>query len=358
MKLVIIAGGGTAGHINPGISVAQALQTLSSQIKVEFVGTKLGMESELVPAKSFKIYFIRSSKINNASFFAKIIGLCFLVVGFFESVFLILKHKPSYVLGVGGYASVPMVLASALLGRKTAIWEPNAHPGLANQFLSFFVKTAFLVFQKASKTIRSSQIHVLGMPIRNELETTEFPFEVTSQKLKVLHYGGSQGARTIGKALCSLILSKASWLDECEFVHQTGKIDLNFFSQEYKNASFKVEVVDYIKDMAAVYRWADVVIARAGASTLAELAKAGKPCILIPLPLADGHQIANAKNLAQKKAAVLILQKDLSAETLGKELKELKENVEKRKYLHANIQQFHSPRAAQKIAQQILKELT
>jgi UDP-N-acetylglucosamine--N-acetylmuramyl-(pentapeptide) pyrophosphoryl-undecaprenol N-acetylglucosamine transferase len=154
-----------------------------------------------------------------------------------------------------------------------------------------------------------------------------------------------------------LILSKQDWLQQCEFIHQTGKLDHGLFAQEYQQTTVPVEVTEYIHDMVACYLWADVVIARAGASTIAELAKAGKPSILIPLPLADGHQINNALSLSEKNAAIVLLQKDLTINTLGESLKALKEDLEKRKQLHSNIQQFYAPKAAQKIAEKILEEL-
>jgi UDP-N-acetylglucosamine--N-acetylmuramyl-(pentapeptide) pyrophosphoryl-undecaprenol N-acetylglucosamine transferase len=353
MKLIFIAGGGTAGHINPGISVAQAIQKQNSNIKVEFVGTKLGMEGTLVPEKGFGIRFISSAKMNHSGVLSKILGLFYLAMGFFQSLAMIRKHKPDFVLGVGGYASVPMVLASALTGTPTAIWEPNAYPGLANVFLSYFVRTVFLVFESAKRKLKSRKFFVYGMPIRKELEDAQYIFN-PQQKLKVLHYGGSQGARSIGRALCDLLKSKQSWLSQCEFVHQTGKVDFEKFKSEYEQAQVRVEVYPYIQDMVKFYQWADVVIARAGASTIAELAKAGKPSILIPLQIADGHQIENAKNLAHKQSAVMILQKDLSPQSLGDALKQMLENQNIRRELHDNIQKFYAPNAADKIANEIL----
>ncbi len=354
-KLIMIAGGGTGGHIYPGIAIARALQKLDSKIEVQFVGTQEGLETKIVPKENFKLHLIQGGKLNfSGDFLKKIKTLVKLPLGFFQSVGLIMKYKPDFVLGVGGYASGPFLLAASLMGKKTAIWEANAHPGMTNRWLARFVDKCFLVFEGSQKQLRNSHSLVLGMPVRAEMEKKSAATPRTDSDFHLLHYGGSQGSRAIGRALCAAI-QKGGWTQGLKVVHQTGSLDHKDFLERYKGYESTVDIHEFIYNMPDYYQWADLVLCRGGAGTLNELAAFGLPAIVIPLPAADAHQEHNAKMLVDAGAARMILQKDLTPERLIQEIESLRQDPEQRESLKQNIRKFHRPHAAEAIAKEILE---
>lgn len=360
-KLIIIAGGGTGGHIYPGLAIARALQKLDPQARIEFVGSHEGLESQIVPREGFQLHLIQSGKLNiSGGFLTKLKTLVRLPLGIFQAISLILDKKPTLVLGVGGYASGPFVLAAALLGFETAIWEPNALPGLANRWLSRFVKKCYVVFPEAKKFFKNKNILVIGMPIREEIENLSTQTATTTrqdQKFHILHYGGSQGSRAIGRALCEMIQKYKSELNDFKFVHQTGKTDYQDFLQKYKGYEDLVEVKEFIHEMPKYYQWADLVVCRGGASTISEIQAFGLPAIVIPLPAADAHQEKNAEALIAARAGEMILQKDLTPDSLYHKILELKKNPQNLKTMSEKARTLHKPLAAKNIAQDLLHEV-
>ncbi|MFN7826035.1 MAG: undecaprenyldiphospho-muramoylpentapeptide beta-N-acetylglucosaminyltransferase [Pseudobdellovibrionaceae bacterium] len=351
---VAIAGGGTAGHINPGLAVAKALQSLNSEVEVHFVGTAQGLETKIVPREGFPLHLLAGGKLNlSGRMTEKLKTLLSLPWGFLQAVILNLKLKPDFVLGVGGYASGPFVLASRLMGSKTALWEPNAHPGKANIWLSYFVKRAFLVFEESRHFLKCSEFSVCGMPIRPEVEQQRH-LRTTHENFQILHYGGSQGARFVGTVLSEAILKGGEWLTNTHVIHQTGAPDFESFKSKYQHLPQQVEVRDFIFDMPEIYKKTDLAIVRGGASTLAEVAAFGLPTIVVPLPIADGHQVQNARVLAAAGAAVMIPQAELTADRISQEVLRLKRDPGLREELSKKITHFFQPQAAQKIAQEIL----
>ncbi|MCE3010858.1 MAG: undecaprenyldiphospho-muramoylpentapeptide beta-N-acetylglucosaminyltransferase, partial [Proteobacteria bacterium] len=351
---VVIAGGGTAGHINPGLAVAKALQSLNTEVEVHFVGTAQGLETKIVPREGFPLHLLAGGKLNlSGRFLEKLKTLISLPWGFLQATALNLKLQPDFVLGVGGYASGPFVLASRLLGSRTAIWEPNAHPGKANIWLSCFVNQAFLVFEESRHYLKSKKYSVCGMPIRPEVEEQRH-LRTDHPDFQILHYGGSQGARFVGTTLSQAVINGGKWLENTRVIHQTGPHDFETFKAKYQKVTSSVEVRDFIFDMSEIYKQTDLAIVRGGASTLAEVAAFGLPTIVIPLPIADGHQVQNAKVLASAGAAVMIPQSELTPEKLAQEITRLKEDSVLRENLSQRISQFFQPKAAQKIAQEIL----
>jgi UDP-N-acetylglucosamine--N-acetylmuramyl-(pentapeptide) pyrophosphoryl-undecaprenol N-acetylglucosamine transferase len=356
-KVVMIAGGGTGGHIYPALAIAQALIKLEPGLQVHFVGTAEGLESKILPREKFPLHLIAGGKLNfPGNYFLKLKTLLKLPLGFFQSIQLLQQYKSSYVIGVGGYASGPFVLAAALMGFKTALWEANVLPGMANRWLSRFVKKYFLVFEETKNAIRSNaDVQVLGMPVRAEIENSlvadpsrkEGPFQL-------LHYGGSQGSRVIGRTLATALLAGGDWMQNLKVVHQTGSIDFTDFKQRYSGLKDIVELREFIFNMPDYYKKTDLVVCRGGASTLNELAAFGLPAVVIPLPAADGHQEKNAQMMADKGAVRMILQKDLTAEKLAEEIGDLRRNPEKLEKMRSAVRQFHRPRAAEAIAKEIL----
>lgn len=354
MKTVIIAGGGTGGHIYPGIAIARALQKKDPSLQIHFVGTDRGLEKKIVPKEGFPLHLISSGQLNLKGEPLKILKTLFaLPWGFLQSVKLLFQLRPMYVLGVGGYASGPFVLMASLLGYRTGLWEGNAIPGMTNRILAKFVKRCFVVFPEAANSFPQGQAIVAGMPVRAEvLASTEK--RPADGEFHILHYGGSQGSRMIGTALCDAVIAGGDWLRGTKIVHQTGAVDFEKFKERYQGQEARVEVQPFIYNMDHYYRWADVVVCRGGASTLSEIAAFGLPAIVIPLPVADGHQEKNATSLQRAGAARVILQKDLSPERLVTEILALKGDEQLRKQLALNVKAFHLAGAAEKIAEEIL----
>lgn len=355
MKTIVIAGGGTGGHIYPAITIAKSLQSLNPDLKVEFVGTPDGLESKIIPKQGFPISFISVGKLNyKGGLFKKIKTLFQLPWAFVKSLALVIEKKPIIVLGVGGYASGPFVLASSVLGIPTALWEPNAHPGLTNRILARFVRKTFLVFDESRKYMKAKRFEVLGLPVREEIEKLNL---IETKKdddtvFKILVFGGSQGARAINNCVASMLTEFA--LENVEVVHQTGPCDFQGIKTTYGELP-NINVMEYLYDIEKYYVWADLVICRAGAGTIAELAAAKKPSILIPLPsAADDHQKKNAVSLVNKNAARLIEQKDLTPEVLFNLIGELRRQPTLMKKMSENVQHFYQPRAAKKIAEKLI----
>lgn len=357
-KIVIMAGGGTGGHIYPALAIAKSIQLKNTDVDVHFVGSENGLESQIIPKEGFPIHLLPVGKLNyQGNIFGKIKTLIQIPRALWKCLFLLWELKPMYVFGVGGYASGPVVLMASILGFKVAIWEPNAHPGLTNRWLSRFVRKSYIIFSDAKKYLSSKQIISAGYPVRAEIEelTTKEAVSVQNKKFKILVFGGSQGSMRINEVVSELICSNPVELQDVIWIHQTGSLHFQKIKNNYLNIS-NVEVKEYIHNMPKYYQEADLVICRSGAGTLAELAASGKASILIPLPsAADNHQVKNAENLVRQKAAKLILQNDLTKESLLRYIFELKSNSEERLLLSQNIRNFHYPKAAQFLADEIMQ---
>lgn len=361
-KTCLIAAGGTGGHIYPALAIASALKEIDPQLKIEFVGTAQGLENRLIPREGYKLHHLNVGRLNNnVGIKERFRTLLRLPFGFLRAFYLILFLRPKFVLGVGGFVTGPIVLAGALLRRHAFLWEPNAYPGMANRWLAPFVQECFVVFLDAGKLLRSRRIRQVGMPLRESIEKIHAQSEgqgrVTARRpLRVLIFGGSQGARAINNVIAEMLSSGESWLKDFTFVHQTGPADFSQIKKRYENAGDVVDVQEYLYDMDQRYKWADVVIARAGISTVAELAAVGRTAILIPLPTAaDNHQQHNAEILVAEQAAIMILQRDFTAQSCKATLLDLLNFPEKIDQFAKNIQKFHRPRAAQQLAQYLLE---
>ncbi len=357
-QTIIIAGGGTGGHVFPALSIAHALKKENQDLKLKFVGTRTGLEAKVIPKENFEIDFISIGRLNTVGISKeKITTMLKLPWAFVQSAAILLRERPSYVIGVGGYASGPFVLMAALMGFRTALWEPNAMPGLANRILSRFVDQCFVVFEESKKYFKNSKVQSIGMPTRTELRASRKSDFVEGEKeFHLLHFGGSQGARAIGNALSDAVLSGGPWLHGLKIKHQTGSLDYERLKAKYKNHP-QVEVTEFIFDMKEAYSWADLVISRAGASTVNELAAFGLPSILIPLPLADGHQEKNAEVFASVGAGVLLPQGELTSQRLIQEITALRADQKKRKQMSEQSLQFYKPDAAADIARAILDKI-
>lgn len=321
---VLIAAGGTGGHIYPGIAVANEIVRRDPESKVQFVGTARGLENKLVPKAGFDLSLIESTGLKNVGVVSRIRGLLILPKSFAEARRIVRQFQPDVVIGAGGYVSGPVVLMASLMRVPTLIMESNALPGMTNRTLARFVNKAAVSFDASLPYFRGRGV-VTGNPVRREF------FEVTpragnAEDFSILIFGGSQGARAINEAMLNALPFLDDVKEKLRVTHQTGDADFEKVRTIYAKRGWQQEahITKYIDDMVASFANADLVISRAGATTTAELIAAGKASVMIPFPLAaDDHQRKNAEALQAAGASKMILQKDLSGERLGAEIKEL-----------------------------------
>ncbi|HVQ37016.1 MAG TPA: undecaprenyldiphospho-muramoylpentapeptide beta-N-acetylglucosaminyltransferase [Pyrinomonadaceae bacterium] len=330
---VIIAAGGTGGHIYPGIAVAREILRREAKSEVMFVGTERGLENKLVPQAGFALSVIDSAGLKNVGLVARLRGLMLIPRSIFAARCVIRKFRPDLVIGAGGYVSGPVVLAAALMKVPTLVMESNALPGFTNRRLARFVDKAAVSFDAALPYFGSKGV-VTGNPVRREF------FEIAprlrnatgKREFSILIFGGSQGARAINEAMVAALPLLDGLRDELRITHQTGEADFEKVRSAYADAGWgeSADVRRYIDDMVATFAEADLVICRAGATTTAELIAAGKAALMVPFPLAaDDHQRKNAEALADAGAARMILQPELSGERLAQELATLAREPER-----------------------------
>jgi UDP-N-acetylglucosamine--N-acetylmuramyl-(pentapeptide) pyrophosphoryl-undecaprenol N-acetylglucosamine transferase len=321
---VLIAAGGTGGHIYPGIAVANEIMRRDASSAIKFVGTARGLETRLVPKSGFELSLIESSGLKNVGVAARIRGLALLPKGIFAARRLIRSFGPDIVVGAGGYVSGPVLLAASLMGRPTLVMDSNALPGWTNRTLARFIDKAAVSFAEALPHFRGKGV-LTGNPVRAEF------FDIVAKqrdegRVSILVFGGSQGARAINEAMVAALPGLESQKNKLRITHQTGEADYEKVRLGYQTASWneKADVRRYIDNMVDEFSKADLIVCRAGATTTAELVAAGKASIMVPFPLAaDDHQRKNAEALQTAGAARMILQKELSGERLAGEIASL-----------------------------------
>ncbi len=325
---LIIAGGGTGGHLFPGIAIAEEFKGRDAVNEVLFVGTEKGIEARVLPKLGWSLRFISAEGIKGKGGFARIRAVLKLVPGFFESIKIIKAFKPEIVIGVGGYASAPLLLAARFSGIRTAVHEQNALPGVTNRMLGKVVDRVFVTFPDSASFFPEGRVVVSGNPLRKEI-VEGLQWSVVSgqwsegKKPTILIFGGSAGAHRINMAALEMI-GQINDPDRWKIIHQTGEKDYKEVKEGYIKADWQADVRPFIYDMASVYSDADLIICRAGATTVAELAAAGKPAILIPYPFAaDDHQRVNAESLVKAGGAMMLLEKELTGVRLATEVERL-----------------------------------
>lgn len=359
-KRIIIGGGGTGGHVFPAISIAQALKRKEPGIEILFVGAENKLEMEKVPEAGFKIVglpvagFQRKISIKNVTFFTKLLR------SVHKSVTIIKNFRPDLAIGVGGYASGPILRAAARRNIPIAIQEQNSYAGVTNRMLARKAKKIFVAYEGMEKYFPGEKILLTGNPVRADLRDTGKRreeglkhFGLEEGKPVVLVIGGSLGARTINK---SILKGLDQFGKENQLIWQTGKYyydDIKIAAGEISNRAIKIQA--FIKNMEYAFAVADVIISRAGAGTISELALVGKPVILVPSPnVAEDHQTKNAMALASKGAAIHVADRDAETELVRTCVKLLNDE-KKRKNLSNNIRKMALPDSADRIADEILK---
>lgn len=317
---LVIAGGGTGGHLFPGIAIAEALTEIDVDAEVLFVGTERGIEARAVPKAGFKLALIEVAGLKGTSVGHRIKTIARLPSSLFASRKILRDFGAQAVIGVGGYASGPVLVAAVSMGLPTAVCEQNSVPGITNRILSKLVDAIYVTFPASVPHFPKQKTHLTGNPVRKSFrdaakrEDQAPPIE----RGLVFTFGGSQGARPLNEMVPKALgLLQARGL-AVHALHQAGKDAVDGVVAAYKDASVTAEVTPFIDDMVGAYRRAHVVLCRAGATSCAELTALGVPAILVPFPqAADDHQTQNAQDLVDQHAAVLLPQKDMTPESLA-----------------------------------------
>jgi len=351
---LIIAGGGTGGHIFPGIAVGKELLRRYPSSEALFVTGGRKIEDDILKDAGFSRVSIAVEGIKGRGFMKTIKAAVKLPCSFLQSIFIIRRFSPDIVFGVGGYSSGPVCLAARIMGVRTAIHEQNSYPGMTNRLLARFVDRIFISFKESGSYFPKEKVYVAGNPIRREFMQETPGGQEGSKGFTVLITGGSQGASALNSAfIAALKMIKERGKDPL-VIHQTGQADFENVLRRYRDEGLDGDVKSFIQDMPGAYRKADIVVGRAGAGTVFELAAMGKPSILIPYPFAaDNHQVANARMLADAGGALMILQNDLDAERLAGIIVGFMEDRDSLKEMGERARKAARPDAARDIADQI-----
>jgi UDP-N-acetylglucosamine--N-acetylmuramyl-(pentapeptide) pyrophosphoryl-undecaprenol N-acetylglucosamine transferase len=351
MRTVLIAAGGTGGHLFPGIAVADELRRRDAQTRVVFAGTPRGLESRLVPRAGYGLELLPILPLNGIGLGRLLLGLGVLPWGLLKSALLVLRLRPAAVLGIGGYAGGPVTLLAALLGVRAVVLEPNARPGFTNRVLRPFVEKAACAYEEARAAFGAKGV-LTGNPVRGGFAA--LPARQPRPPYQLLAFGGSQGSRVLNRAL-GAALPRLPGPDRLAIVHQTGPAMQAEVEAAYRAAGRSGEVVAFLDDMERRMGAADLVFSRSGATTCAELAAAGKASILVPFAgAADDHQTTNARALESRGAARVLEEQALSGESLARAVSELVEQPATIAAMGAAARGLGRPDAAARVADLLL----
>jgi len=343
----LLAGGGTGGHVIPALAIADELRSRYAA-EVEFIGTRRGIETRLVPHAGFTLHLVEVGQLKNVSLATRARTLLDLPLAIARSARIIQRFRPDVVIGVGGYASGPAMLAAALFGVRTIAFEPNVVPGFANRLVAPLVSAAAVQFEETCRYFRNCRI--TGVPVRRDFFTV--PAATHTQAPTLLVFGGSQGAHSLNIAMTGALPQLAARWPGLHIVHQTGERDYKDAAAAYLEAGISAELSPFIDNMPEVMARADLLVCRSGASTVAEVTAAGKPAIFVPFPrAADDHQRRNAEALVQKRAALLLPEAELTSERLLDVITELLSDPVRLGAMATAARKLAHPRAAGEIAE-------
>jgi UDP-N-acetylglucosamine--N-acetylmuramyl-(pentapeptide) pyrophosphoryl-undecaprenol N-acetylglucosamine transferase len=335
---VIIAGGGTGGHLFPGIAVAREIQRRHPGAPILFVGAEQGIEAKLIPKEGFDLRTLPLGGIKGLGPVRQIGNLMGMVTGILKARSILRDFKPDAVIGVGGYASFPMLSAAVMGGYPRVIMEQNAIPGLANRVLGKWVDFAAVTDARTERYFKDRAV-VTGNPIRPEFKS--IPSKTHQPPFTILIFGGSQGAQSINRAVIEALQSLSDFKSELRFIHQTGERQLDDVRRAYAAGGFEADVRTFFNNFHEQYAAADLIISRSGATTVAEIKAAGRAAVLIPFPFAtDNHQMKNALAMGEEKAAVVISNSDLNGRRLADTVLDFIRHPERLKEMETNARRI------------------
>ena len=357
---LVIAGGGTGGHLFPGVAVAEALRKLRPEARVTFVGTKSGIEARVIPETDFELEFVEVAALKGGSVKDRVTSLLSLPGSGLKARRLLARLEPDAVVSVGGYAAGPVTLVASLSGIPTALMEQNSYPGLTNRLLSRVVDRAFVTFEQSREHLADARVVVTGNPVRADLlklaESFEYEPPIEGGEFRILIIGGSGGAGSFNESLPRLLGSMGELSERLRVRHQAGRGRRDEAVPGYEDFDGEVEVLEFIDDMAEAYRWCDLLICRAGASTIAEVLTLGIPSMMVPFPhAADDHQRANARSVVEAGAGVMIDDSEIDSARARNLLTGLMNNPVALTNLASGARGLGKPEAGQQIAEQLLE---
>ena len=347
MKFVM-AGGGTGGHVIPALAVAQELRRRGHE--PVFFGTKHGHEARLVPTAGFAMEWIEVGGLNRVGLMQGVRSLLLLPAGVFRVWRWLRRHRPGAVFSMGGYVAGPVVLAAILRGLPVVAMEPNAVPGLTNRKAAKWAARALVNFEETARYFPAGRAEVTGVPVRQEFFSLSA--RPASDRFTVLVTGGSQGSRTLNNASRDSWKMFASAGARVRLIHQAGRGNAAPLTEAFQQSRMDGEVVEFISDMPSAFAQADLIVCRAGASTVSELAAAGRPSILVPFPFAaDNHQQRNAEAMVREGAAKLVLDSEMTGQRLFEEVMALIADRKELNTMGENARKLGKPHAAERAAE-------
>jgi UDP-N-acetylglucosamine--N-acetylmuramyl-(pentapeptide) pyrophosphoryl-undecaprenol N-acetylglucosamine transferase len=350
---VMIAGGGTGGHLYLGIALARELLSRDARTELVFVGTRYGLESRIVPREGFRLEYIISAGLKGMGLRSIVRNFLLIPRSLLQSRRLIRAQAPEIVVGVGGYSSGPVVLAAWWLGLPTLVIEPNAHPGLTNRWLARVVDRAALALPEATRHFGRKAV-ITGIPVREEFK--DLPDLRQSGRFTLLVYGGSQGSHALNSAMCAALPELAALGSTLQIIHQTGEREFEAVQNSYRDAGVAADVRPFLPRIYEEFSRANLILSRAGASTMAELTVSGRAAILVPFPgAADDHQTKNAQALERAGAARMVPESELRTGRLAREVKAFIEHPEWIAPMEQAARAMAKPDAATKIADLVLE---
>jgi len=352
---IVMAGGGTGGHLFPGVAIAQEFKVRNSQNEIIFVSTGNPLERRILSKMNFALECISVEGIKGRGLWNQFKSICKLPGGIAGAVRILSRFKPDLIIGLGSYSAGPVVLAGRFLRIKTALHEQNLLPGVTNRILARFADMIFVSFEDTLKHVASSRARFTGNPVRLDILTGSLSRDARARAaggqkpFTVLIIGGSQGAHKINVTVTETLASLQTRKD-LYFVHQTGAADEKMVNDAYTHHNVDSMVRAFFDDMAELYQNADLIICRAGATTVAEITAIGKAVIFIPFPYAtDNHQVLNAESLSKNGAAEMILEKNLTARLLGEKIEYYASHPDALNHMGRKAAQYGNPDAAKDI---------
>lgn len=355
VQTLMIAGGGTGGHIYPAIAIAREYLGRNQSRRVVFVGTERGLEKTIVPKAGFPLEFISVGGLKGKGGLDLLGSIARLPLGFIQAFRLLSKHRPNVVLGVGGYSSGPVLLAAVLRRVPTIVHEQNAFPGLTNRLLARFVKKVAVAFAEALPRMNRPDGVVTGNPVRTEFLAAKRP-PVTGNRQRLLIFGGSQGSRVLNDAMAGALLFLSRLKDRLDIVHQTGPNELQKVQQAYRTSGAfpNARVVAYLDPIVDEIAAADLVVSRAGAMTIGELSAIGRPAIFVPFAAAtNNHQELNARVVERAGGGIVITESELTPERLGHAIEQIISDPERTRRMGEAAGKLAAPEAAKKVVDSI-----
>jgi UDP-N-acetylglucosamine--N-acetylmuramyl-(pentapeptide) pyrophosphoryl-undecaprenol N-acetylglucosamine transferase len=345
---IIFAGGGTGGHLFPGLAVARALRQTAPEVEIIFIGSHRGIEPRVLKDE-FSFRAIDAQGLAGKGWWQRMKGLWFLVKATRQSKEILRELDPKLVMGLGGYSSGPVGWAAYRMGIPVMLQEQNLLPGFTNRMLGRIARTVFISFEGSEVYFPKTRTVLSGNPIRSEL--LNVPPRQPNGRFSLLITGGSQGSRRINQTMVQALELLLEMKDQLDIVHQTGQQDYQNIRSYYDRSPFRATVQPFIEDMGEAYGKADLVIARAGATTIAEITVLGKPAVLIPYPFAArNHQEKNARFLEERGAAKVLLERELTPHTLAEAIKDSYEHPEELALMRKRAVELGKPHAAEYIA--------